>query len=104
MKTINAQELATLTRNGKAVIEFYGIGCLNCQIMQPILKDLATAFPNINFYQVNITNEPELIKKYQINSLPTILLFRHGQFLTSIIGVKHPQTLKCIIDQYLNYA
>ncbi len=104
MKNLNANEITEQLSKGKIVLEIYSTGCLNCQIMTPILNNLEKDFTQIKFYQINADKFPILLQKYKITSLPTLLLFRYGQFLTSIVGVKHPQLLKRIIDQTLNYA
>ena len=104
MENIDTTDFTTLTAAGKVVIEFYGTGCFNCQMMTPILNNLERAFPDVRFYRVNADQYPSLVQKYQVTSLPTLLLFRHGQMLPAIIGVKPLQTLQKLIDQTLNYA
>jgi len=104
MKNINANEIVKLTKTGKVIVIFHGIGCLNCKMMHPTIENLALAFPDIQFYRVNVDLYPHLIQTYKINSLPTLLPFRHGQMLPAIVGVKTLQTLKNLINQTLNYA
>ena len=104
MEKIYTTDLTALTQAGKVVIEFYGNGCLNCQMMTPILNQMENVFPAIRFYRVNADENPELVQKYQVMSLPTLLLFRHGEMLSAIVGVKPSQTLQKLIDQTLNYA
>lgn len=104
MENITASAFTPLTKTGKVVVEFYGTGCMNCQIMLPILKHLESTLPDVKFYRINADQFPALTEKYQIKSLPTLLLFRHGKMLSAIIGVKSLKTLQGLIDQALNYA
>ena len=104
MENISAADFRILTNADKVVVEFYGAGCLNCQMMAPILNHLEPVFPDVRFYRVNADQYPDLVQKHQITSLPTLLLFRHGQILPAIVGVKPAQTLARLIDQTLNYA
>lgn len=104
MENISAADFTQQTATGKVVVEFYGTGCLNCQMMAPILSNLEPTFPEVRFYRVNADEYPALVQKYQVTSLPTLLLFRHGQILPAIVGVKSPQILQRLIDQTLNYA
>ena len=104
METITAANFDDCTATGKVVVEFYGNGCFNCQMMAPILSNVEYAFPDVRFYRVNADYYPDLVQKYQVTSLPTLLLFRHGQILPAIVGVKPAQTLQHLIDQTLNYA
>ena len=96
--------MAEIDLAGKVVIEFYGQGCLNCQMMTPIINNLEKDFPDVRFYRVNADDHHALVQQYQVASLPTLLLFRHGQILGRIVGVKAQQTLHNLIDQTLNYA
>ena len=89
---------------GKVVIEFYGDGCLNCQMMAPILKNLEQTMPGVRFYRVNADYHPELVRQYQITSLPSLLLFRNGRKLSTIIGMKSQLTVQMLIEDILNYA
>ena len=104
MENITPALIADLTDNGKVVLEFYGNGCLNCQMMQPILTDLEQTFPDVRFYCLNADRYTAIAQHYQISSLPTLLLIRHGKILSKIVGVKTATYLRSQIDQILNYA
>lgn len=104
MEEITANKFNLVTQTGKVVVEFFGVDCLNCQMMAPILNQLESIFPGIQFYQINVNEYPALSKQYKIHSLPTLLLFQYGQHLSSVIGVKSLSTLQKILDQNLNYT
>ncbi|MCQ2382295.1 MAG: thioredoxin family protein [Clostridia bacterium] len=93
-----------LNFKGKVVIEFYGNGCLNCQIMSPIINNLEHMMPDVNFYRVNADEYPNLVHQYQIISIPSLLLFRDGKLLSRITGVKSQLSLQMLIEDTLNYA
>ena len=89
---------------GKVVIEFYTTGCLNCQMMSPIIANLEHLMPDIRFYRVNADIHPDLVQKYQVISIPSLVLFRNGQKLSTIVGTKPQATLQAMINNLLNYA
>ena len=89
--------------NNKVVIEFYGNGCLNCQIMEPIIQELESTLPDIHFIRINADTNPNLVQNYQITSLPTLLLLRNEQIVGKIVGVKSASTLYHQINT-LNYG
>ena len=93
-----------LNFKGKVVIEFYGNGCLNCQIMSPIINNLEHMMPDVSFYRINADENPNLVHQYQITSIPSLLLFHDGKLLSKIIGVKSQLSLQMLIDNTLNYA
>ena len=90
--------------NGKVIIEFYEDNCFNCQMMQPILKELEFLFPDIRFYRVNTDIHRDLINYYHITSLPTLVLLHNGQRLAKIIGSKSLSVLQREINKILNCA
>ena len=104
MENLYTTDINLLTRTGKTVIEFYGNGCLNCQIMTPILNKLEQVMSDIKFYRINVDMYHDLAQKYQITSIPSLVLFRDGKKLSTIVGVKPQLTLQMIIQDVLNYA
>ncbi len=90
--------------NGKVIIEFYEDNCFNCQMMQPILKELEVLFPDIRFYRVNTDIHRDLVNYYHITSLPTLVLLHNGQQLAKIVGSKSLSVLQREINKILNYA
>ncbi len=89
---------------GKVVLEFYDTGCLNCQMMAPIIAHLEHSMPNIRFYRINADTRPDLVQQYQITSLPTLLLFNRGQKLSTIVGAKSERVLSQMIYQAFLFA
>lgn len=104
MENIYTTDLTPLTAAGKVIIEFYGNGCLNCQMMTPILSNLERTMYDIKFYRINADDYPNLVRAYHITSLPCLLIFRDGQLLSTIVGVKPIMTLQMQIEDILNYA
>lgn len=104
MENIYTTDLTSLTSSGKVIIEFYGNGCLNCQMMSPILDNLEHVLYDVQFYRINADDYPNLIHAYHITSLPSLLIFRDGQLLSTIVGVKPVMTLQMQIEDILNYA
>ncbi len=104
MEEIYTTDLYSVTQMGNVIVEFYGNGCLNCQMMAPILSNLEQAMPNVRFYRINADAYPNLVQHYQVTSLPTLILFRNGQRISTIVGVKPLPTLLMLIHESLNYA
>ena len=88
MENVDTTNLNHLNQLGMVIVEFYGNGCMNCKIMAPILSQLEVTMPYIRFYRVNADTYPKLVGRYNVTSLPSLLLFRNGKHLTTIIGVK----------------
>ena len=59
--------------NKPAIIDFYADWCAPCKTVAPILEELSTIYPNIDFYKVNTEEQSELASMFQIKSIPSIL-------------------------------
>ncbi|AGX88888.1 thioredoxin family protein [Mycoplasma parvum] len=72
----SAEELELLLLGHEVVIDFYADWCPPCRQLMPILEKISDSQPfmhSIKFAKVNISGLPELAKKYEISSIPTLV-------------------------------
>lgn len=62
----------TFVGSKPAVIDFYADWCNPCKMVAPILEELSTEYPNIDFYKVNTEEQNELAAEFGIRSIPSI--------------------------------
>lgn len=87
---------------GNVIIDFYGDGCGNCKMIEGIIKQLETEYADkVRFEKVNVKDVPELVDKYGISSLPTLVFLKDGAVCEKSVGLK-PKTVlaKKIIQFY----
>ncbi|HEY9646424.1 MAG TPA: thioredoxin [Chroococcidiopsis sp.] len=71
------------------LVDFYAPWCGPCQMMAPILEQVnAQMRDRLRVVKINTENYPELASRYQIQALPTLVLFKHGQPVDRIEGVR----------------
>lgn len=69
------------------VCDFSASWCGPCRMMAPILEDVADKYKRkYYFYQIDIDSAEELAEKYNIESVPTIIVFRKGNEIGRIVG------------------
>lgn len=68
---------AFLDDNDVALVEFYTEGCSMCQAMEPVLGNVAQA-TGVAVGMLNPREDVELIERFDVRSVPTLLLFRDG--------------------------
>lgn len=56
-----------------ALIDFYADWCGPCKMVGPILEELSTEYPGVDFYKVDTEAEPELAAAFNIRGIPAIL-------------------------------
>lgn len=74
--------------NDKLVaVKFWASWCGPCKQMNPSIKKIEDEFPNVKFLSVEIEQVPEIVQRFRIKSLPSILLLKDGQEVKRINGL-----------------
>ena len=95
LKLENASfENEVLNYNGKVLVDFYADWCGPCKMMSPIIDSIAEELgEKVKVGKINIDENQELAIKYQVMSIPTIMIFNNGTILKSFIGVTDKQEI-----------
>ena len=72
-------ETAEIPRRGVVVLDFFATWCGPCKTFAPTFERLASDYPTIQFFKVDIDRAPEMAEEFQIRSVPTIIIFRDGK-------------------------
>ena len=83
-----------LKKDKKAVIDCYASWCGPCKMLSPVLDELAKEIDSYKFYKLNVDNSELATSKYEIMSIPTILIFEDGNLKDKIVGLKSKSELK----------
>jgi len=73
-------------RDSRAVMKFTATWCGPCKRYKPVFQELADYNPNISFYSVDIDENPNIKKKYEIPGVPTTVFLKDGQEVKRIVG------------------
>ena len=69
------------------VIDFSASWCMPCRMLKPILERVADTCNDVSFYNVDIDENEEIAKRYRIFSVPTLVSFKQGKKLDSLVGL-----------------
>ena len=94
VKQITEKELDEIIKNGKVLVDCFATWCGPCRMLSPILDNLSEDVKDYNFYKIDIDNAPEVASKYNIMSIPTILIFNDGKLVNTVIGLKSLDEIK----------
>ena len=87
------------------MVDFWAVWCGPCQMVAPIVEDLAQEYNGkLKVMKLNTDEAPEVAGRYQIMSIPTILFFKNGQLVEKIVGARPKQQFKQIIDSLLSQS
>ena len=77
------------------VVDFWAPWCGPCKSIAPILEELASEFgESVKITKVNVDSNSEIATKYEIRAIPTILVFRNGEIVETIVGLTSKDDLK----------
>ncbi len=68
------------------VVDFWAPWCAPCFLLEPILKALAREMPCVGFGRLNTQEWPDVAAKYDVMSLPTVIIFRDGEPVDFVVG------------------
>jgi len=83
------------------LIDFSAEWCGPCKMLRPVLEQLKTSMgDSIRIIKIDVDNNRDLALKYNIRSVPTLMLFREGSLLWSGSGIKTSDYLENIINSH----
>lgn len=70
------------------LIDFYADWCQPCKMMPPILKEVkARMGDKIRILKIDVDKNPAIAKKWMIQNIPTVMIFKHGEIKFRQAGV-----------------
>jgi thioredoxin 1 len=76
----------TVTNQGIVVIDWWASWCGPCKAFAPIYEATSEKHPDVTFGKINTEQEPDLSAAFQIQAIPTLMVFRDGILLFSQAG------------------
>lgn len=77
------------------LVDFYAEWCGPCRMMTPVLQDIAGRFENIaKIAKIDTDKAPNIAAKYQVEALPTLILFYKGEIIDRYVGYRDASTLE----------
>ncbi len=81
----NFDELV-LQNEKPVLIDFYADWCGPCKLVGPIVEEIATEHPEIAVGKINVDQDPDLAIRFQVMSIPTLMVFKNGEVTNKTLG------------------
>lgn len=87
-------ENEVLKANETVLVDFYADWCGPCKMMSPIIDSIAEEnLENVKVGKINVDENGELAEKYNVMSIPTIIVFKNGMPVKGFVGVTGKQEI-----------
>ena len=84
------------------LVDFWAEWCGPCKMIAPVLDELAQEYQGkLKIAKVNVDDNQGLAAQFQINSIPTLLVFKGGNVTEHMLGAKSKRDLKACLDRAL---
>ena len=80
------------------VIDFWAVWCGPCQMLSPLIKEIAEEHPEIKVCKINVDEEMELATQFNVMSIPFVAVFKNGKVTNSSVGYQQKENLLSLIN------
>ncbi|MDO4582292.1 MAG: thioredoxin [Bacillota bacterium] len=76
-----------LEAKGAVLLDFWAAWCGPCRMLSPLIDQIAAEMPELKVGKINTDEQEELAERFQIMTIPTLMVFKDGQPVNKSIGV-----------------
>ncbi len=79
--------------SGTVLLDFYADWCGPCQMVAPVLAEIADQNPTVTVGKINVDEESELAAKFGVVSIPTLVVLKNGEIKNTAVGFREKKDI-----------
>ena len=84
--TDNNFDAEVLENDGPVLVDFWAPWCGPCRVVAPVLEEIASERPDLRIVKLDIDENPQTASRFGVMSIPTMILFKAGQPVKTVVG------------------
>ena len=93
LKKLNSQNFEAEINANTTLVDFYADWCGPCKMIAPIVEEIANERGDITVGKVNVDDDSALAMKYNVVSIPTLIVFKNGKEQSRIVGYRPKEAI-----------
>jgi len=102
---LNDQNFETEIKNQDklVIVDFFATWCEPCKMLAPILEKVANELKDkVVLMKVNLDDAPQTAGKFNVDRIPTVIVFQNGQPITGFVGIANESAIKNMLNNIVN--
>jgi thioredoxin 1 len=85
------------------LVDFWAEWCGPCKMVAPVLEEIATDKAGaLRIVKLNVDDNPRTAQRFQVMSIPTLMLFKNGELQSRIVGARPKSQILSEVEPHLN--
>jgi thioredoxin 1 len=104
VRILTDQNFVAKTKTGTVLVDFWASWCMPCKLMVPVMNELAEETDGkVTIAKLNVDEAKVTASKFNVRSIPTMILFKNGKEVHRFVGVKSKDYLLKELDRRIKY-
>jgi thioredoxin 1 len=99
---LSEKKFEEFTKKGLVFVDFFAEWCMPCVMMAPIVEETSETFKGkIKFGKINVGDNENLARKFNVSSIPNFVLFKDGKVIENFVGAMDAEELEEKLNKFV---